>query len=317
MRALLLLSAAAVAQAQPAERTIRSEVEVGLVEFSPDGSSLAGLCRDNKIRHWDGRTGELKRAVSLGKVEGAAALASASTAVSTTADGGITLWNLQTGEQLRQVAGAGHRASRVTLASDRKLVAGGTRAENNRSETTVHLWDSIGKERFAVAAGAGGLSAMALSPDGATLVAASYDTDVRAWSTRDGELVKLIAEIPVATFVLKFTPDGKYLAAAGVDKTIYIYDAKTWKLVRKLVGHPEMISAMAISPDGKTIVTGGFNELTVKHPVHILLWDFQSGKVLRTVDAPRMVTSAAFSPDSKTIAIADREKIVRLLPTAR
>ena len=196
-------------------------------------------------------------------------------------------------------------------------MAGGTRSEKNRSETTVHLWDAIGKERFAVAAGAGGLSAMALSPDGATLVAASYDTDLRAWSTRDGELVKLITEIPVATFVMNFTPDGKYLAAAGVDKTIYIYDAKTWKLVRKLAGQPEMISAMSISPDGRTIVTGGFNELTVKHPVHILLWDFQSGKVLKTLDAPRMVSSTAFSPDGKTVAVADREKIVRLLPVAR
>ena len=299
------------------ERTIRSDVEVAAVEFSADGSSLSGLCRDNKIRHWDVRSGELKRTVVLEKAEGGIALASTGTIATTGADGAITLWDVQTGERTRQISGAQYRAGRVTASGDRNLVAGGTRSEKNRSETIVHMWDASGKERFAVPSGVGGVSAMAVSPDGATLVASTYDTDVRVWSTRDGELVKLIDEIPVSTFVMRFSPDGKYLAAAGVDKTIYLYDAKTWKLARKLTGQPEMISAMSFSPDGKTIATGGFNELTSKHPVHILLWDFQSGKVLRTMDAPRQVTSTAFSPDGKFVAIADREKVVRLLIVGR
>jgi len=316
MRAILFVVTISMLQGQSPERKIQSDSEVGIVEFSPDGSSVAGLCRDNKIRHWDGKTGALQKALTLEKVTGVS-MASATTAASTTPDGGITLWNLLTGEKLREVSGAGSRANRIAVAGDQQLVAGGTKSVKNGSETTVHLWDATGRERFAVAAGAGGLSATALSPDGSTLVAASYDTDVRAWSTRDGELVKLISEIPVATFALQFTPDGKYLAAAGVDQTVYIYDAKSWKLVRKLLGQPEMISALAFSRDGKTIVTGGFNELTVKHPTHILLWDFASGKVIKTIDAPRMVTSAAFSPDGKTVAVADREKVVRLLPVAR
>ena len=313
----MTLAASALGQTQPGERSIRSEVEVGAVEFSSDGSSIAGLCRDNKIRHWDGQSGELKRTLALEKAEGNLAFASENSVATASSNGGISIWNLQTGEQTRQISGSRQRARGITLSSDQKLLAGGTYSEKNRSETTVHLWDASGKERFAVPAGAGGVSAIALSPDGGTLVAASYDTDVRAWGTRDGELVKLIGEIPVATFVLKFSPDGKYLAAAGVDKTIRLYDAKTWKLERQFTGQPEMISAMSFSPDGKTIVTGGFNELTVKHPAHILLWDFQSGKVLRTVPAPRMVTSTAFSPDGKLVAIADREKVVRLLTVSR
>lgn len=315
--AAVSVAAAAWGQTQPGERTIRSEVEVGAIEFSGDGSSLAGLCRDNKIRHWDGGSGELKRTFALEKAEGNPTFASANSVVTTGADGGITIWNLQSGERTRQIGRQPQRARGIALSGDQKLLAGGARSETNQSETTVHLWDGSGKERFAVPAGAGGVSAIALSPDGGTLVASTYDTDVRAWSTRDGELVKFIDEIPVATFVLKFSPDGKYLAAAGVDKIIRLYDAKTWKLVRQMTGQPEMISSMSFSPDGKTIVTGGFNELTVKHPAHIVLWDFQSGKVLRTITNPRMVTSTAFSPDGKLVAVADREKVVRLLPTGR
>ena len=92
MRAILLLvaiGAAAQGQTQPGERTIRSEVEVGAVEFSSDGNSLAGLCRDNKIRHWDGRSGELKRTVALEKAAGAPAFASTGTVATTGGDGGI------------------------------------------------------------------------------------------------------------------------------------------------------------------------------------------------------------------------------------
>ncbi len=216
----LAVAAAALGQTQPGERTIRSEVEVGAVEFSSGGGSLAGLCRDNKIRLWDGKSGELNRTFALEKAEGTLGLASSNSVVTTRPDGGIAIWNLQTGEQARRIGGSHQRARGIALSSDKKLLAGGARSEKNHSETTVRLWDASGKERFAVPAGAGGVSAITLSPDGGTLVAATYDADVRAWSTRDGELVKLIGEIPVSTFVLKFSPDGKYLAAAGVDSTI-------------------------------------------------------------------------------------------------
>jgi WD40 repeat protein len=109
-----------------------------------------------------------------------------------------------------------------------------------------------------------------------------------------------------------FTPDGKSLAAAGADRIVYIWDAKTWKLERKLTGQPEMISALAFSGDGKTLATGGFNDITNKHPVSILVWDFPSGKVVKTVSAPHRVTATALSPDGKLLAAISGDKKVRL-----
>src|SRR5437667_449038 len=127
-----------------------------------------------------------------------------------------------------------------------------------------------------------GTSSLAFSPDGSVLAAGSWDTNLRAWNTRNGELLALIEELPVAMFGIAFSPDGKTLATAGVNRIVYLWDSKTWKLARKFVGQPEMISALAYSPDGRFLATGGFNDITQAHPVSILIWDVGTGKTVRT-----------------------------------
>jgi Tol biopolymer transport system component len=219
----------------------------------------------------------------------------------TCADGKVRVWNAGTGT-LERTDVAENAATRRLLSPDEVLLAASTRGAGNSSLDTVRVKETAGKERFAVPAGVGGISAMAFSPSGGTLVAASYDTDVRAWNTRNGELVRLIEEIPVSTFAMEFTPDGKYLATAGVDRIVYLWDAKTWKLARKLTGQPEMILSLDFSRDGRMLATGGFSELTSRNPVKILLWDVAPGRIARSLDAKQAVSSVAFSPDGKLLA---------------
>ena len=136
---------------------------------------------------------------------------------------------------------------------------------------------------------------------------------MRVWSARNGELLRLIDnELSVAMFALAFTPDGKSLVTAGVDRTVYFWNTSTWKQERKLTGQPEMIASLAISADGRMLATGGFNDITNKHPVNILLWDVASGKELRRLPSPHQVSSVAFSPDGKWLAAASGDKTVRL-----
>jgi WD40 repeat protein len=312
MRALLLLAIAVScgAQSMTEDRVIQSDADVGNLAFSVDGSALAANCRDGKVRIWDSRSGTLKRTVPREKGDTAVILPSPADILGGVgSEGGIRIWDLQTGELKRRLAGVPKRIRGLAFSPDRKLVAGSGRASDTGSEETVRLWDATGKERFAAPAGLGGTSAMALSPDGEILVAASYDTDVRAWSTRNGELLRLIEELPVAMFAMVFSPDGKYLATAGVDRTVYLWDTKSWKLARKLMGQPEMIQSMDFSPDGSRILTGGFSDLTTQHPVKIVLWDVASGKALLTVPAPHAVRSVAFSPDGRRAASACQKSV--------
>lgn len=299
------------------DRQIASDADVVAVAFSKDGSVLAGQCTDNKLRLWDARSGALKKAVAWNKDERLAALPSGTGMVAVSkADGSIEFRDLESGQTLKQYGAVQRRGRRVAALRDGSALAGSTRLEGNSRDEVMRMWDATGQERFSVPSGTGGTSAMALSPDGMTLAAGSYDTDVRVWNARNGELKSRIQDLLVSMFAMEFTPDGKHLVAAGVDRTVYFYDTKTWKVARKFTGQPEMISSLAISADGKLLATGGFSELTQENPVKVMLRDAGSGKLVRTLDAPRIVGSLAFSPDSKWLAAAHGRKSVQLWSVA-
>jgi WD40 repeat protein len=312
MKALLLLALAAASSAQTG-RIIQSDADVSSVAFTRDGASLAADCRDGQVRIWDVRSGALKRSVRREEGDTAVALPSPADLLGIVGKGGsIRIQDLQTGELKRRIAGPSQRTRGLVFSPDRKLVAVSSRTGDSGSEETVRVWDANGKQLFAAPAGLGGTSAMAISPDGATLVAGSWDANVRAWSTRNGELLRLIEELPVSMFAIAFSPDGKYLAAAGVDSTIYLWDAKSLRLSRKLTGQPEMIGSLAFSADSRRLLTGGFNELTTQHPVSVILWDVDSGKKMQSFPSPHAVRALTFAPDGK-LAAAACQKAISLL----
>lgn len=283
---------------------IAADANVLAVQFSADGSIVYGLCADNKVRGWDANGGAVRQTVAFDAGDTSPTLTPAGFAT-LGKDGMLKYWDLATGKVTKRVAAVGRHSRRAANPAD-----GSTVISNSGTQIQIRLLDAAGKQKFAVPAGLGGLGALAISPDGTTVVAASYDADVRAWNSRNGELLRLIDENPVSMFDLKFSPDGKMLAAAGGDKIVYLYDAKSWKVQRKLEGHTEMISALAFSPDGTRLASGGFDVVTLKNPVKVHLWDVGGGKIVKTLDAPQRVTSLAFSPDGRSIAVATGTKSV-------
>ncbi|HYO80061.1 MAG TPA: hypothetical protein VES20_01565, partial [Bryobacteraceae bacterium] len=132
------------------------------------------------------------------------------------------------------------------------------------------------------------------------------------WNARNGELHKLIDNIPVLTFAAVFSPDGGLLATAGVDRNIYLWNARSWKLERTITGQPELISALDFSADGKRIATGGFNDIAESHPVKVMVWDAATGRRVHELQAPRAVSTVAFSPDGTQLAAASRGKLIHI-----
>ena len=316
MRAALLLNAlalGALAQGLPMDRTLSSDSPALLVKFVDGGKSVAAVCGDGKLRVWEAQSGTLLRTLGNdGMLVRAGFVQGDNTVASIMNDGSIQLRDVRKGSIERHVTAITPRAARVALSTGGSRVATAHMPDPQSGVNLIRVRDEAGKDLFRAPAGIGGISILGFSPDGSTLVAGSYDADVRVWSVRNGELVRLIEDLPASMFAMSFSPDGKWLATAGADRIVYIWDTATWKLARKLTGQPEMISALEFSPDGKRLATGGFSELTVAHPVTLIVWDVETARQLRVVPAPRRVGAVAFSPDGKQIATSFGEKSVNL-----
>ena len=302
-RGLLIgaLASAAMAQQLPKDRSIQSDANIRLIAFADGGKALAATCGDGKLRIWDVESGAPRQVRTDLKLDPASTFGDRSSFVAAVSQNKIRVRDVVATSPIRDYEFSSV-PRRVALSQDGALLATAYIKELQTGVNTIEVRDATGKDRFRTTAGLGGVSVLRFSPDGLMLVAGSNDADVRVWNTRNGELVRLIEELPVTMFAASFSPDGRWLATAGVDRIVYLWDAKSWKLVRKITGQPEMISVLDFSPDGRRLVTGGFSELTAQHPVSLVLWDVPTAKQLRSMPAPKRVAAVAFSPDGKRIA---------------
>ena len=73
-----------------------------------------------------------------------------------------------------------------------------------------------------------------------------------------------------------------------------------------LEGHRSGILTVAFSPDGRTLATGSWD-------TYVMVWDTETGKLLRTLDRHTDgVRAVAFSPDGSILASAGYDRTIRL-----
>ena len=88
---------------------------------------------------------------------------------------------------------------------------------------------------YALAESTNSVFSVAYSPDGARLLTAGRDAQIRTWDVAAG--YALAAAVPAHMYTinhLAFSPDGRYLASCSLDKSIKLWDAATLTLLRVL-----------------------------------------------------------------------------------
>ena len=153
----------------------------------------------------------------------------------------------------------------------------------------------------------GSVNAIALSPDGQTLVSASFGT-IRIWNVRTGRLVRTLNSVHSKKSVktVAVSPDSSILASGGGDNNVILWDLKTGRRMRTIAAHKAAVNEIAFSRDGQTLASGS-DDKTVR------LWNVRTGSRLRTLSGHAGgVNAIALSRDGKTLASGSQDKTVRL-----
>ncbi|UOQ99150.1 WD40 repeat domain-containing protein [Hymenobacter sp. 5317J-9] len=104
------------------------------------------------------------------------------------------------------------------------------------SDTLTRILDLDSLEtKFTLGESTNSVFSVAYSPDGARLLTAGRDAQIRTWDVAAG--YALAGTVPAHMYTinhLAFSPDGRYAASCSLDKSIKLWDAATLTLLRVL-----------------------------------------------------------------------------------
>lgn len=272
-----------IQQAAPSEKTPQSWKTLHV---------LTGLPGKVEAIHFNPDGGQLLTASGIAGVEGIA-----------------TLWNVQTGERIRDFKGHRDILFDAELSPDGKLLA------TCSYDRDICLWDVASGELLRTFSGHNGaVYDIAFNPAGTVLASASADDTCKLWRVRDGERLDTLGQPLKEQYAIDFTRDGKFVIAAGADNQIRVWSLRSNEkpginpLVVTRFAHEAPIVAMSLSSDGSRLITAA-EDKTIK------VWETRNFTELELLEhQPGVVAALDTSPDSATFAAGRMDGSWEILP---
>ena len=286
--------------------------------FTPNGLRIATVSADKTVKVWDAQTGGVICTLQHG--------ASGPSGMHFSPDGKhlasyfsggyrsikdrtylpatVKVWDAQTGQEVFASKGFTSMAMAVCLSPDGQRMACAV-------DKKVRVWDVqtgqevltldclihttfLGNGAIGPEGRAGFVSALAFSPDGKKLVAASRDDGtVRVWDAQTGQPLLTLKGHTGLVHGVAFSPDGRRLASASSDQTVRVWDAAMGQevLLIKLDSFP--VGRVCFSPDGKRLA------VSVEQAVKV--WDAATGYEALSLRGLYGGAVVSFSPDGKRL----------------
>jgi len=293
------LQQASCAGADLARSTWLDEFSLPLsLAFSPDSRLLAMGNARGEVRVWrvsDG-THLLTCQGDAGWVWSVAFAPDGET-FAASSDRGVSLWDVDTGQQIGILATLAPVWS-VAFAPE----ASGVLASGHE-DGTVALWEIATQDCRLLHGHEGWIRTVAFAPDGQLLASGSDDGTIRLWECGSGECLRTLSSTRERIWRVAFGRDG--ILASSSDR-VELWHWQTGELVRTLHGHDNWVRGLAMAPDGRQLASGS-EDWTVQ------VWEVASGQRRRVLHAhANWVRAVAFSPDGAWLASAGGDRAVAL-----
>jgi cytochrome c len=205
--------------AAPMALTKPHTAPISALAVAPDGAALASASWDSMLAITPLAGGAVRRFEGhQGNVNGVAFTPDGRTLVSAGYDATLRLWPLD---------GASPRLLRLPAALNALAVSRSGEIAAGGADGSLFLLSPEGALRATIEAAEAPVIALAFSPDGARIAAASPRGAVSLFDVATGKLLFTLNGPGLPVWSLAFTSDGRYLLTGGGDRLVRRWDART------------------------------------------------------------------------------------------
>ena len=275
-------------------------------KFSPDGKQIVGV--GNGIRLWQIRPLEMASLASpVGQVSQAGFCPTGELVATADDNGGIRLWDSESGEFLGEVEKHPGRVWSASFSPDC------TRLITASADRKARVWDIASGELLLETAELGGLrevggiggtgdlmgtgrvSLAGFGGDGDQAIILNNDGSVHLYDIDSNQEVVSIKGPPIP-FQIALSPTGEKLITVQQGGQAFMYDlvAGEGRFLNDV--HPQGVTSISFSQDGKGFATKGPNS-------PMMVWDSDTGQPRRPLYGEAGIYSnLSLSPDGETLA---------------
>ncbi|MCI0602538.1 DUF4062 domain-containing protein [bacterium] len=196
---------------------------------SPDGSRIISVSADKTIRMWNPETGDCERTWSNSSagVHYVAISPDGRRIATAHGDQHVRVWDIEKNEPVYILRGHKENAKLVSFTPDGRLLisAGGDFSSTaDTNDAAIRIWNlDTGKLLSTLTGHTRSIEALAITPDGRTLVTGGWDYTIRVWDIKQGKCrFKIEESAPVNELVI--TSDGRYVYPVKLQNELTLFD---------------------------------------------------------------------------------------------